>query len=212
MLNLLISATDKIVVELFDGTKCVSAKTVTESNLSEDILLFVKEKLGGKNINDVSNILLNVGPGSFTGIRASMALVFGLVLAGKQKIVPFTTFDMYSYNTSTGNYMRVVAGFSSFVYVCYNMDGKVVMDCMTVSDAVTIANNLGLKVKVPNNEIQRKFESFGVVGFQEELDPLNVITKFESGKLEKRKVEPVYLRASQAEIQRQEKLNNAKPN
>jgi len=66
---------------------------------------------------------VNVGPGSFTGIRASLALVFGLSMSGKPKIIPFTSFDMFEYNEVSGNRLHVVAGFSNFVYVKY-MDGK----------------------------------------------------------------------------------------
>ena len=209
MLSLVISATENIVVDLFSGENQVNADNVVLDGTSEDILKAVKVRLGEIPFEKVDNIFVNVGPGSFTGIRASLALVFGLSMSGKQKIIPFTSFDMFEYNEVSGNRLHVVAGFSNFVYVKY-MDGKKVhMECITFDELSVLQNQNNFEV-IADKDFAAKLAAKGIFANVSEKSTSNVIALYQSKKLEKRPVEPVYLRASQAEIQRQERENGGK--
>ena len=210
MLNLVISATEKLVVELFENGSKVSCDINVDSSKAEDILKIVDAKLAGGDISQVDNILLNVGPGSFTGIRASMALVFGLTRNGKPSIVPFTTFDGFALNKVSSNTALVVAGFSNFVYAKYKLGRKAYLECVEYQSVANLAKSHGLELVVSNDAVQSRFEKLGVQAKTLVFDAEHINRMFESGKLEKRSVEPLYLRASQAELAKEERERNGK--
>ena len=190
MLNLVISPTEDLIVEVFDGDKKISEKCEICSVQSEDILKMIKQKIGMRDFSEVDNILLNVGPGSFTGIRASMALVFGLTRTGNPRIVPFTTFDMFEYDKLSGDMCRVVTGFSNFVYAEWQDKQKRQMKCLTVNELGAFARLEGKTIVAASNKLAEKFKAEGVSVIIQDLLPENVIQKFMKNTLEKRSVEP----------------------
>ena len=70
-----------------------------------------------------------IGPGSFTGIRIALALVKGFVMAGEEKIVSMTTFDLMAerYIKSEkvkNNFVCVINALSGLYYICeYDSSG-----------------------------------------------------------------------------------------
>lgn len=208
MRQLLISATENLVVELYENKKLIN-HAMPSNNQAEEMLALIKQVLKGKSIDSVDEILLNVGPGSFTGIRASMALVLGLVTRKNIKVVAYTSFDNFEYSKVTTQTILVVSGFSNFVYTKF-IGGKEdnQMRCITISELCEFATFHNCEVWVANEELLNKLKKHNpninvvVAGFSSN----NVIKKHNDFALEKRNLEPVYLRASQAEIQRLERL------
>jgi len=214
MKNLLISATEQIIVEYFgDNNNKSTIKSNSEVTKAEDILKLVKQKLNGENIDEIDNIFINVGPGSFTGIRASLALCFGLT-ANKKKVktIPFTSFDMIEYNKVSSDVIYiVVTGFGNLVYSKRIQNGKETdEECIEIAKLIENAKLESATVVVQNQKLAGVMSELGDQVKIGNLNPYLVIQKYMKGSLKKRNAEPVYLRASQAEIQRMEKIKNAK--
>ena len=200
MKKLVISSVEDTIVDIVDNDRYIEFERVNVK--AEDLLKVIQERLG-KRMSEVSEIYINVGPGSFTGIRAGLALVTGLTAATKIKIIPFTTFDMFEYNKLTAGEILAVNGFSNFVYI-KSMEGNTPkMECVEIENLASIAKE-GI-VYSYSDKIISKLSELGVNAKKMNISPKFVFEKQSIGKLEKINVEPIYLRLSQAEIQKKEK-------
>jgi len=70
------SETEKVIVEL-DKTRIVRRKTKKGSQQLLSIIANLLEKKG-KDIRDLKKIKINVGPGSFTGLRVGVSVANAL--------------------------------------------------------------------------------------------------------------------------------------
>ena len=72
-------------------------KALQKDNHSNDILMteiLNLFKTGKKKISDISRIFVNLGPGSFSGIRGSIATCKGISLASKIEILGYNSFQL----------------------------------------------------------------------------------------------------------------------
>ena len=201
---LLVSATEKVQVDTNDK-KSIMAK----NGEADDLLGLVEDALCGRDVNSLDAIFIDVGPGSFTGIRASMSLVKGLTASNNVRVVPFTSFDMLSYNGSEQPRIEVVAGFSNFAYARFVDEGKSKMDCLTFDELALVIKEKGYAVFTNVQGIIDKLA--GLLSSNENLFLVEkslkeVFEKYTSKKLQQVEFLPIYLRASQAEIVREAKL------
>ena len=203
MKKLIISSVEDSIVDIYENDKYQSFPALKVK--AEDLLKVISERLGKNKMQGVDEILVNMGPGSFTGIRAGLSLVFGLTAGTKTKIIPFTTFDMFEYNKLTAKQILVVNGFSNFVYVKYMSNRKSVMECIEIEKLAKLASDKGMAIFTYSALVIEKLLSLGVEAQKCEISVKNALDKCLSGKLEKIKVEPIYLRLSQAEMQKKEK-------
>lgn len=204
---IVISATEKVQVV----TNVIALTNSSHAFEADDLLSLIEDALAGKDIAELDAVFIDVGPGSFTGIRASMSLVKGLSATGKLKVIPFTSFDLLSYNASKQPRIEVVAGFSNYVYARFYAGGKSKMDCLTFDELALIVKEQALDVYTNVQGIIDKLAS--ILGSQKGLflapkDMKTIYEKYNNNKLEKVDFVPIYLRASQAEIMREAKLRN----
>ena len=106
MNNLIIdAANDKIFFTIIDDNKSYTSEFINNrENFDKLTILLVKflEK-NQLNIKNLSNIFVNQGPGKFSGIRASLAVVKGISFANK--------IDLYGFNSNqviNQNYKEIV--------------------------------------------------------------------------------------------------------
>lgn len=82
---------DKIIGEFFTNTGLTHSQTVMP--MLESLL-----KNAQMDINDVDAFAVNVGPGSFTGLRIGVACVKGLAMALNKPCIPVSTLECIAYN------------------------------------------------------------------------------------------------------------------
>jgi len=199
MKKLLISSVEDTIVDIVDGDKYFEYQKVNVK--AEDLLKVIQERLGN-DMSEVEEIYINVGPGSFTGIRAGLALITGLTVATKIKVIPFTTFDMFEYNKLTAKEILAVNGFSNFVYIKYIKGKKSYMQCLEIEKLMEIAKNA--TVYSYSDKIIKKLSDHSIKTKNVSISPKNVLIKQANGTLDNIKAEPIYLRLSQAELQKKE--------
>lgn len=200
-MELIISAVENVIVDTFENQQYNNFERVNVK--AEEILRLVSERLK-TDFNEVENIYLNVGPGSFTGIRASLALVLGLTAQKNINIIPFTSFDAFEYDKLTAKQILAVNGFSNFVYVAYLSGKNLKMDCVEIEKVIEMAKQKKMTILSYSDKILSKAKLYDVSTKKVDFSPEYAVKKYKNGLLEKRKLEPVYLRLSQAEIQRKE--------
>ena len=157
---------------------------------------------------DLNATCLTIGPGSFTGVRVAISICKGLAVGAKTRVVQISNFDLYSQNLDRA--FVVLEGFSNYVYV-RKIDGEKIEDsCEDVNEFVSKykAQFDGFKVVVNNEKTQnllKNGEILSIIGQKETVLCVNLkIDKNEF--VEINQISPVYLRASQAEIERNKRL------
>lgn len=177
---------------------------------TDELLLTVDELLknAGISVADLDVIGVCVGPGSFTGVRVAISICKGLAVGAKTRVVQISNFDLYSQNLDRA--FVVLEGFSNYVYV-RKIDGEKIEDsCEDVNEFVSKykAQFDGFKVVVNNEKTQnllKNSEILSIIGQKETVLCVNLkIDKNEF--VEINQISPVYLRASQAEIERNKRL------
>ena len=177
---------------------------------TDELLLTVDKLLedAGISVADLDVIGVCVGPGSFTGVRVAISICKGLAIGTNARVVQVSNFDLYSQNLTDG--FVVLEGFSNYVYVRKIVDGKVEDSCEDLTEFASKFRDeyAGFKVVVGNEKTQnllKNNEISSIIGQKEVISCIN--SKIDKNEfVDINQILPVYLRASQAEIERNKKL------
>lgn len=170
---------------------------------SENILFTIDQMLEeiGAGINENCSYAVVIGPGSFTGLRIGVALIKGLCAGNKENnVVPLTTFDLMAYSyiknfAPQENFTCIINGLSGYYFICeYSNSGEKLSDeKMITKDTLALIKSkmIGLA--------EEKIGDIQVSPTAEELLEL-ANAKFKKSLVSTaQKIEPLYLRKSQAE-------------
>ncbi len=194
MNTLVIDLAMKPTLAIIEDEKLISEAESKEQG-AEFLMKNIDEILQKNNItiDDIGTIKLNIGPGSFTGLRVAISVAKGLGFENEMKFETFSSFDLLP----KANKTIVLSAFSSFVYIKMP-DGN--CDC----------------VEITSLEKDKKYITFDQALFEKlsgfDIEKTKKLS-YEKIKCENKKInelEPMYLRKSQAEIARETKLKNAK--
>lgn len=114
------SSTNYLYLALFE--KCEIATFVRSSNndhsetLTDLLANFLKEN--NVNIDDIDEIFVGRGPGSYTGVRISGTVAKVLALIKKQKLYSFSTLDLMLVSQDKGTYMPKIKAKKNYSYFC----------------------------------------------------------------------------------------------
>jgi tRNA threonylcarbamoyl adenosine modification protein YeaZ len=78
-----------------NGVVCNFASSDYNSHSKDLVMLFDQcLKRFGLVVDDIKNVVVVVGPGSYTGIRVGIAFVMGIVLSKDINVIPVSLFDL----------------------------------------------------------------------------------------------------------------------
>ncbi len=194
-------SSENIYVCGFNGEERFSVNLINSSG-TENLIVAIDECLKNLNLkmSEVDAIGVCVGPGSWTGCRVAVVTALGLV-SGMGKVpylAKITSFDMF--NCESEDAIKVVKAYANFVFAEINgepiimakaefkqkFEGvKTVSAFKVFEDTEVVGVNL-------ENAMERKVENADFVSMQE--------------------LEPLYLRASQAEIMLMQKQGDKNDN
>lgn len=186
------SAFTPVAIVLSDNKKLCEVVSKNEKN-SETFMQDIDNclSMAKLTIDDIDEIAINLGPGSFTGLRVGVSIAKGLGFASDMKYTEFTSFDYVSANKTI-----LVPGFSSFVYIKF-LDGN--MNCVDIASL-----DKKLKYVTMCDAIYNTLKTNGYdIEFQEKLPYEKIILKTQNKFLKINQLEPLYLRKSQAELMRE---------
>lgn len=211
---LMIDCSNGMEIEVLNEGKRASYVDRDEKKHTDTLLLVVDELLAkvGMKIGDVEYICVCVGPGSFTGIRVAISICKGLAVDSDVKICTASNFDVIKKAENEKVYY-VLDGFSDNVYVRKVDKEKIADRCMKVTElALEIEKDKGREVYCITEKTQNLLKKYEIYAKKLENDMISCFL----GKIEREeftpvnKISPVYLRASQAEIERELKIKNEK--
>lgn len=207
MKNLIIDCSAGMALILDNENDIHSFIDVDEKKHTDELLLKLDNLLNENNIKigEIDNICVFTGPGSFTGVRVAISVAKGLAIGTGAKVFTCSNFDAFSYGLS-GKVIIVLEGFSNNVYIRKIDENNVQDSCVTIQELKEIcaeyevyATTEKMQNMLKNNEINAKIVKFDAISCFNEK-----IAKGEATDLNK--IAPIYLRASQAEIERNKKL------
>ena len=194
-------AGEELLVGCFDGKKYSELRMVasgTENLLPTIDKLLKKCKLSFK---DIDVLCVGVGPGSWTGARVAVVTAYGLSEGNKNlKFCQFNSFDLISYNgTDNAKILKLVKAYANFVYI------------QTDSGEIRV---------ITKEDLKTDYSEFCYISASEVVEGTKVVEtnlqKISTKKVESEDfveidaIEPMYLRLSQAEYQREKMLKGGK--
>ena len=207
MNNLILDCSCGMNVYVVSNGNIFSAEDKRQNKHSDEVLkviddLFNKASL---TIKDIDNICVCVGPGSFTGIRVAISIVKGLAIGVDAKVFVLTNFDIFDVNEK--NYHLVLDGFSNLVYLRTVKDSQVKDECIEIDEFKNRVQNDLLKVYFTTEKTQNLLNKYEIVSFFAKNNIINAFNKkIECNEsIALNQILPVYLRASQAEMEREKK-------
>ncbi len=211
---------NKLIIDCSAG---MSVYVVKENNVfsyvdldmkkhTDNLLVKVDEILKEANlsVSEIDCFCVCIGPGSFTGIRVAISIIKGLCINTNAKICVASNFDIYKVNTNE-NYALVLEGFSNNNYVRFKIENVITEECLAISefnDKIKQNNNI-LNIYAQNEKVQSTLRNFEI---NSKIADIDIILCFDeliknNKFIEINKITPIYLRASQAEIEREKRLN-----
>lgn len=183
-----------------------------EKKHTDELLVCVDNLLreASLKIEDIDNVCVCIGPGSFTGIRVAVSICKGLVITKNIKICVASNFDVYSCFEKEESFY-ILDGFSDNIYLRKIYGNSFNDSCVKIEEFVDMCKSLtyDAKIYVQSEKMQNILNSYGI---SSEIAKNNIISCFKE-KIDKQEfvlvneINPIYLRASQAEIERMKKLN-----
>ena len=208
---LIIDCSSGMNIYLKCGENVFSYEDSNQKKHSDELLLVIDKLLNdaGITIREIENVCVCIGPGSFTGIRVAVSVAKGFAVESNVKVYTLSNFDIYSTNHEK-KYAVMLEGFSDFVYVRY-FDGEKSNDvCEHFSDFVSkiVSEKSDYKIFVQNEKLQNMLKTAEISSIIAEKQIIFAFEeKINANKLTSlNQISPIYLRASQAEIERNEKL------
>ncbi|MGO3018010.1 MAG: tRNA (adenosine(37)-N6)-threonylcarbamoyltransferase complex dimerization subunit type 1 TsaB [Anaerococcus sp.] len=135
-----------------------------EKTHSESLVPMIETllKLLGLELSDIDLFAIAQGPGSFTGLRISMAVIKTLAQVEKKKVIPISTLEALANKSSSEKYKAALLDArGNRVYgVLYSPDLKeqiIKEDLYTIEDFSKKVNDLGFKVDLIG-EVCKKYK------------------------------------------------------
>ncbi|MFI3174438.1 MAG: tRNA (adenosine(37)-N6)-threonylcarbamoyltransferase complex dimerization subunit type 1 TsaB [Bacillota bacterium] len=216
-------------VAIIENKKCIVELTVNDKlTHSQTLLPLVAEAFSKANltINDMDYIAASIGPGSFTGLRIGAATAKGLALPTNKRVVPVPTLDALAYTVfETENIIcPIMDARRNQVYSCFytwEQGGLVPLSKMMAEDIDTIiekAKSFDKKVifvgdgVFVHEEVLSAHENFVMAPAHCRLQSgasvasLAVVLAEKNMAIDSKDLELIYLRKSQAEREREERM------
>lgn len=196
MYSLILDCAYKPVVSLLEDGKELKTISSDNGNHSDNYMLLIDSLLKEfkLDLNGIEEIVLNVGPGSFTGLRVAVSIAKGFGFGDDKNVLTFTSFDYINSRKEI-----LLPGFSSFVYKKSNKNEMSCEDVALLSkDVCYVTSNEDLFNNLTN--LGFNIEFIGKLSYEEIYKALDKKYLLIS------ELEPLYLRKSQAELEKENKI------
>ncbi len=214
---------------LIRDEKDLSSMSIENGNTHSEELMALMDKLFEKenlDINDVENIYIANGPGSFTGIRIALSIAKGLAHAIDAPLYPVSTLEALSYHGKNhkGIVCPIMDARRSRVYTAIydGFGGEILLEptAMAFDELVDILRKYGKPILFVGDGIEKykeeiqKLENIEIAKIEEEYKLANSEGVYMAAKaydykaLAYNQALPVYLRKPQAEREKDERTKS----
>lgn len=206
MKNLMIDCSAGMNLFLMNDDVVDSYVDLDEKKHTDELLLKLDMLLKKNNlaIKDIDNLCVCVGPGSFTGVRVAISVVKGLAIGTGAKIYTCSNFDMFDCALQDKSIL-VLEAFSKNIYIRKLKNNETEDLCISIDE---LSKFKDYRFFVTTEKMQNVLKNAEIVA---KIAKYNAFSCFNSKILKNEYtqincISPIYLRASQAEIERNKKL------
>lgn len=184
-----------------------------ENENHSEFLLYKLDELLTRNsltINDTNFVAINLGPGSFTGVRIGVCFAKAFMLSLKIKAISVNAFELVAENLDDENYMIILNSNNDDVYFSTKLNGKISYGTMNIIKISDFAKNNNLKIYCKDVE-EKYFEKISAIKIKIEDDTMLKIAKEKIEKndfCEINSLNPLYIKKSQAERELKQKITS----
>lgn len=163
------TALDKTYISLlFENNSLYKTIESDDNNYHSAYLIKILNEILNGKIKEIEYIGVNIGVGSFTGIRAGLSVVKTIANRCNIKVVPFNTFEVLSSAYNTGNIMLDARRNSVF----YSKDMEII-ELIPYSEALKIIPEN--ETFICDNSLLKRFDSKNLVSFEENPEDLSKV-------------------------------------
>lgn len=219
-------------IALCEDHRLIAQSTLSDNNKhSETLLVMIKKMLAltGESIDDIDMFAVTVGPGSFTGIRIGISLIKGLTFGKDKQCIGISALEALAYNIydTNGIICPIMDARREHVYnaLFEAQDGALTRLCddrlISIDElANELVNSKRMGITLVGDAYTAMRDKLSEHGIACSTPPLLINSnaysvamaayeKYLSGQRgSDLELLPIYLRASQAERERLEKLEN----
>lgn len=209
MNGLIIDCSAGMYVSVFTDDKDFECIDINEKRHSDELLISVDSLLrqADLRINEIENICVCIGPGSFTGVRVAISICKGLAIGLKSKIFALSNLDIFNVENKE-NSILILDGFSDFVYARIFRNNQKTDLCISLSELKDLVQKEKFEIYSANEKVQKKLNKYEILCQNaQNIRKSAFLTKIKNNEIVNiNDIMPVYLRASQAEIERNKKF------
>ena len=210
---------------IIDGDKIVAEYTQNTGHTHSETLLPLAERAldtAGISVDDIDLFAISAGPGSFTGVRIGISLIKGLTFGKNKPIASVSSLEALSYNLQgfDGIICPVMDARRNQVYTALFKDGKrltedMLIPCEELKEILSTYNEPiyftgdGYALAQKNIQLDTICETPLRLRLQNAVSvALAAENNYNKNKniFTDSEVQPIYLRASQAERERNERI------
>jgi len=180
----------KKIIELPAGTKHNEELLLAVENILQDAKI---------NINQVKNLAVITGPGSFTGIRVGIATIKAFAMVGNQNVLGATVFDVFKDHIKNG-VMLIKCTNTSYYYAKFKNSLVVEANVINLNAMQSLLKGKVFITSNEQNEELLAYKNIETINNYAEI----VVAYFEKQVLQGaagNSLEPYYLALSRAEKQ-----------
>ena len=174
--------------------KKIQTNLIKNEMLVLDILNFLKEN--NAKINDKFSLIVNSGPGSFSGVRIALAVAKGICLVSKANIYSYNYF-LLNAAPYLNKKMKIISiqKANNFYYYSegtfkdhytFTIPEKIDSDCLQKKDSIIVVPHEIINNKIFNNISLKKIKI-------EQFNLKNIEILAENNLLENKLIKPLYL-------------------
>ena len=200
-------------IALFVNNKKVIHKLSEGESHSEFLLQEIEDLLIKENVklNEINNICVNVGPGSFTGIRIGLSFLKAFLMSLNLNAVSVSNFEIISYNilNKPKEYYVVISNNIKEVYYCKCENNKLSYGYFSIEELNELLNkNISVFCNEQDYNVLNN-KKLNCVKIGEDSFINLCISKVKNKEFKNiNEISPLYIKKSQAEIELQNKILN----
>lgn len=155
------SSNNLLSISLFNQNKLIdSIFSDNKNQQTSELFSFLDKLLNNNNltIHDIKEIIVSVGPGSFTGIRVALAATSGIKIASNIKISGMTNFQSFAFHAQAKyqiqNNFTVILEANRGEYYCQEFNDKLFTvdePALIPADHITNIKNIASSLTLKNN-------------------------------------------------------------
>lgn len=143
--------------KLFDLKKEKNVKNTSVVTLPLFIEMLNHNNL---NVNDIKKIYVNIGPGSFTGVRIGVTLAKTIAYSLNIPIVGVSSLDILVAMLDTESYVAVKENNGYFVALSTNVLGRTNIDYLNETEYVHFIKNRNVYINYEDIDYQKAYNYF----------------------------------------------------